>query len=390
MQRVLRINSTLQDIGTVLDDATSEIQWNGVRLREIFLENCDWDSVTWISPDGIAYQRYYNVWNETWRFSDAKAPGVGENGELFMNVGSGSGAQRIRLCRAIALAWIEHPKVNPQEKRVAMQLRDDDDLHCDNIGWVRRNFRAPGDDEYPQVISLPLVAPHEDENWYQATVYRYWKNGQYEKFDCPERVTASGWMARVDGSFTRGVRSYNGRLRACLSSCGSIWMEDLLYGTIRGTLPLDKKTKALCYENVSENRLSVVDRDVVLNEVSQQMYSQFCDGDSIEHLSVIHDVPKAVVWTRLCNLVEFLPDCEIPVLFWDNVIYNNKIREVFGEWVHAQNPILGFPLKKIKEGITEKVGWVSLDDDDFFGMLKLAREFAKRRRFVNNSCTVSD
>ena len=170
MTRVLRINDVLHDIGTVLKDATSEIQWEGFRLREILLDNCDWDSATWISPEGATYQRYYNAWDETWRFSDAKTPGVGENGDLFMNVGSGGGAQRIRLCRAIALAWIEHPKLSPQEKRVAMQLRDDENLHCENIGWVRRNFKSSKNEYYPQFLDSPLVQPQGCPTFYPVTV----------------------------------------------------------------------------------------------------------------------------------------------------------------------------------------------------------------------------
>lgn len=380
MTRVLRINDVLHDIGTVLDDATSEIQWEGFRLREILLDNCDWDSVTWISPEGVTYQRYYNAWDETWRFSDAKTPGVGENGDLLINVGSGCGAQRIRLCRAIALAWIEHPKINSQEKRVVMQLRDDESLHCENIGWVRRNFKSSKNEHYPQLTDSPLVLPQGRQTFYPVTVYRYWKNGQYETFDCPEQVSISGWLRRVDGSFTRGVRSHNDRLRMCLSSRGAIWVDELLYGTMFGALPVGKKVRPLCHEDVSEKSLSVVDHQILLNDTSHQTFSQFCDGDTIEHLSFIHDVPKSVIWQRILNTVERLPDHSIPASFWDNVIYNQKIREICMQFIETQDPILGCTLTAIKNRVTENMGFVSLDDDDFFGMLKLIKELAKRRR----------
>tara|TARA_B100000787_G_C16198413_1_gene302815 strand:+ start:1712 stop:2887 length:1176 start_codon:yes stop_codon:yes gene_type:complete len=386
MQRVLRINEVVQDIGTVLDDATSEIVWGGARLREILLDNCDWESVSWISSEGVTYQRYYNVWNETWRFSDAKTPGVGENGDLLVNVGSGGGAQRIRLCRAIALAWLEYPKVTPGEKRVAMQLRDDQHLHCDNIGWVRRNFKSSENNNDPETITSIPLTPQGRQTWYPVTVYRYWKSGQYERFECPEKLSPSGWVARVDGSMTRGVRSHNARLRVCLSSHGAIWVEDLLYGSLFGSLPVGNKVMGLCHEDVSANKLSIVACHLALNDTSHQIYSQFCDGDTIEHLSFIHNVPKGVIWTRICNTVESLPECELPASFWGNVIYDEGVRDVSGDWIDAQNPILGCPLKKMRDAILATTGGVNLDDDDLYGMLKLVKQLAKSRRFSAHAC----
>ena len=50
------------------------------------------------------------------------------------------------------------------------------------------------------------------------------------------------------------------------------------------------------------------------------------------------------------------------------------------QFIENQDPILGSTLKAIRNRVTENMGFVSLDDDDFFGMLKLIKELAKRRR----------
>ena len=239
MKRVL-LDNMLHEIGTIINQSNSEIIHKDNRLREIFVDNCDWDSMTWISQDGIAYQRYYNIWNETWRFSDEKVPGISDTGELLLNVGSGKGAQRIGLCRAIAIAWLDFPKINRQENRIAMTLREDEELDIDNIGWVRRTFKA-SNEHYPENISIPSSHPQGKQQWYPILLYRYWRNGEYEKFECPEKISDTGWIRLVDGSHTKGYNSYNGRLRVCLQTYGSVWLEDLYYGSLKGSIPCDKK-----------------------------------------------------------------------------------------------------------------------------------------------------
>lgn len=378
--RVLKIDDVLQDIGTIINDATSEFNWNGLRLREIFLENCDWESSTWISQEGVAYQRYYNVWNETYSFSQAKVPGVSASGNLLLSVGSGAGARRILLCRAIAIAWLDYPKVNEQEKRIAARLRHDEDPDIDNIGWVRRNFKAGENNEYPQTLATQKLSPCRRETWYPVIIYRYWKSGEYERFECQETVSESGWVQLTDGSFNRGFRSHTGRIRVCLTLHGSVWMEELLYGSLFGSIPSDKKLQQLSDTTVSPSKLLLTENKLVLNSRNYDIYSQFRDGETIENLARIHSVPKSVIWTGICSTVERLPTTLISVSFWNAILYDRTLHSAVMEWVETGHPILGSPLTHMKEDI-ETGQTLNLDDDDLFGMLKLAKEFARRQRF---------
>ena len=68
-----------------------------------------WASAVWITQDGVARRRWFNVVAKTWRWDDAPLPFVFEDGRLGLVLGS-----FISLERAIATAWLHrHPISGP-------------------------------------------------------------------------------------------------------------------------------------------------------------------------------------------------------------------------------------------------------------------------------------
>eukprot|EP00967_Tisochrysis_lutea_P121475 scaffold200260_cov43-Tisochrysis_lutea.AAC.1 len=94
----LRDGGALEVGRAILDDPWGEVMGpRGELLREILVPHMDWTSTTWISADGIAYQRTFNPWTDEWAFGDTpKAMGETAVGELTLHVG----AQQMRLVRA--------------------------------------------------------------------------------------------------------------------------------------------------------------------------------------------------------------------------------------------------------------------------------------------------
>ena len=84
----------------------------GEELRQVVQERIAWDCATWISRDGVAYDRCYDDVARRFVYSAPKAVGLdAATGHFTTVVGRDSDLKRqMRLVRAIAMAWLEPPR----------------------------------------------------------------------------------------------------------------------------------------------------------------------------------------------------------------------------------------------------------------------------------------
>eukprot|EP00967_Tisochrysis_lutea_P025836 scaffold29819_cov31-Tisochrysis_lutea.AAC.7 len=132
------VDGTEVAIGEMIDDPWGVLSTpDGAHVREVWTRTGPWYSTTWISVDGVGYQRTFNAWSGEWTFSGPKRLGETPHGELALSVGGGTVTQRMRLVRALALAWVEPPVA---QGVVAVHFGAGYPS-AENVGWLPRRWR---------------------------------------------------------------------------------------------------------------------------------------------------------------------------------------------------------------------------------------------------------
>lgn len=364
MVRYVRLlDGTAVDVGAVARDPWTELVTpDGHVVREAFLPSADFDSTTWVAEDGTAFQRTYNPWADSWSFSQAKSSGITPQGELAIGAGSGRAAHRMRLVRAIALAWVEPPE-GARGPLQAVHLQPIQPPRAANVGWTTRTealklapdepWEAPDSRDAADLPPEPSAA----RNWADAPVTRRWEWGAAATFATACSLSSDGWLRRPDGSLTQGGRLPDGRtiFRFDVGAVLAAELADAVFGrgvAYRGAVatPRDKAREALQL---------FVEQNMSLQMASDAMA-----------------VSRSEYWQRLHAAVCRLP--EPPDGFWDRALWHRPLADAVAELGLARDPVLGDTLRELRDAIGE-AAWDGLDDTDAFGMLRLARQLERRR-----------
>jgi hypothetical protein len=181
-----------------------------LHLREVFLECADWHSTTWIARDGTTLQRYYNPWTGGWRFADApKAFCERRGGDRVVNVGSGDGAQCMRVLRAIAIAWVRvPPHLAWEAHRFGLSVGDTSGgapPHARHAKWLGRGEAAHppavavavagGSEVQVELLDADQTLAPSAERWASVRLTRRWS-------DFPEECTHTLMVPHVQVSST--------------------------------------------------------------------------------------------------------------------------------------------------------------------------------------------
>jgi hypothetical protein len=405
------------EVGALLPDTGDAVLTapGDERVRELFLDESDWHSTTWISREGTAFQRHYNPWSATWSFVP-KLPGVGPDGELLLTTGSGAGARRMRLVRALALAWVEPPHTAwgsaspgpgpadpPADARkvqdaalVAVHLVPDEPPRADTVGWVRRGL-APRLRGAPRTLHVSDARPLGPQEWQRVALLRDWGGGtRGEEFDLGDAwLSAAGWLALPDGSLSRGVRSYNGRLRFC-TGAGSVWCAELVAAVFLGGAPDPRRARATVDDgdeanctaaNVCYREPPVAPR--ACPPAADAARALLAAGGSFDHLCAdggvarlcgpprASNVRRSTAWRWVHDATADL--CALPLarrnVFWDGALWCIKLRRAVDELIALGHPSLGGSLGELRQAVEARCD-LELNEGDLYGMLRVARQYA--------------
>lgn len=397
--RTVTLENLSFPVGAVLTDLHGQATTPcGTVVREVFLEGGVWTSTTWISQDGDAFQRQFNLWDSSWTFSGKKNVGVsGGGGELTVCVGSGEATQSMRLVRAIATAWVALP--HSDAPLVAAQLDLSAPLCANNVGWVSRsNSAALSRGGAAVTVACAEDAPVQPvwrQQWEPATVIRYWPWGDPQEFPTASEVSSSGWLRRADGDLSLGTLSYNGRLRFCFDT-GAVWADELVSGVYRGpnpnpltlaVVPVDGNYRSCSLSNLALEEKGPPRRSRAL---ADEAFSHFCGGMTIEQVSAHTGATRSAVWKRLFDATLTRPASQVPEEFWKRALSSAPLRDAIAEMAEDADPALGGTLTGLRDAAAVRIDVESIFSDrcdDLFGMLRLAQQLEQRRRLNGLSKT---
>lgn len=362
----LRDGGALEVGRAILDDPWGEVMGpGGELLREILVPHMDWTSTTWISADGIAYQRTFNPWTDEWTFGETpKAMGETAVGELTLHVG----AQQMRLVRALALAWVDPP---PWQGPFVAVHTGMDAPGAHNVGWVRRADLSALDltaELYDEPSSpAPEVVEESAVEWrpVQLSVVRAWPWGTERRFESDCALSHDGALVRrPDGSISRALHLPSGEAYHTFPY-GATLLEELLPPeeghSYRGGGSAEKKRPRHSPPRVEE------------------AFLLFSQGMSIEEVAEAMGASRSLTWRRLHEGALVRQEQDLPINFWERVLWHVPLREAIADLADSGDSSLGETLRDLREELPDHVTQV-LDEDDLFGMLRLARQYELRHR----------
>ena len=259
--RVATVDGVDQDIGTLIgeDDNASLFLDNGIEVREIPIERGKCHSTTWISRDGFAVQRNFNAWSETWSWSDPKAASL-VNDDLTIYIGSGTYRQKVRIVRAIALAWISHPK---GIHKCYTRLISPGNVIADNIGWIRLGVKSVTNIRHVDELPVNLFG---FEEWAPLVILRCDDNEDIFEHNVQSSIHISdSGIIRNDGNLTRGYISESRRRYVPIDGVGIVWVDNAVMNSFRETSPSPGRSRIHHLDgNTLNNNLTNLEwRDII-------------------------------------------------------------------------------------------------------------------------------
>lgn len=222
---------------------------NGLAVRQV--PGGDWDEQTWISADGRVAVRAFDPFDREWRWGAWRNTHVDEAGELTVDVHCGRRRARVRVVRAIALAWVgcPHHLLHPH----ASLLQQPGDVEASNIGWreagATRSVRREPDEPAPE-------DPPPRTGWRPTRAV--WRAANGDVLHCfgaradeaDYEAHPSGWVrSRIHGGASRGQRDPFGDHWIALRGCGLIRVADLVAATFERQPPRNAAAGAQPFGN---------------------------------------------------------------------------------------------------------------------------------------------
>lgn len=372
----VEVRGVLVEAGRVLDEEVGAVPHAGALLREVFVPAADWQSTTWISADGDIYQRSYNAFTREWTFGARRSGAVDADGELVVCVGSGGGAGRVRLVRALALAWVEPPRAS--EALVAVQLCPSEPVTAQNVGWLPRAMMRASRDGVHAAREHAVSPPRATEGRVPR-LCREWAAGEVERFVLHGYVLDDrGRLEHEHRGPIRPLETVWGGRRFALPE-GSVGVGDLVactFGVHVASCSVcivhgDEDTRNCSLANLRVAAAPRRSRALAANVLA--LWRQEC---SVDEIAARAGVCTSTVWQRLDAACEAVRDEELDAAFWCGVVRDARVREGVALLFDARHAALGGPLGGLATAIFgEGVGVLTADE---LGELRLARQHARR------------
>lgn len=394
----MRVVTTLDDVswyvGEIDDGQDGLLEGPGPEhapLRQVVTDDVCWYSSSWISENGLVYQRYRNPYSGEWMFSATKSITLDPSGAMMVQIGGVGKSKPTRLARAIGLAWILAPRV-PWKLQIA-QIKEGA-LCASNLGWVRQTKKQL---RFSDVGEVAVPHPLDDDEWTNLVYVWCMPNGDpLERFDAAKhgqyKISARGWLATPSGDTTRGHRTPEGRLWASVANEGAIWMDCAVLYSFSG-IPSFVAVARHQNGDVGDNDISNLIWDLqpsALAVASRDLLDLLVHNNvNAQEASLFLGITRQTLWSRLHATA-----AQVPYKLMDKLwrfAFPSLRGYIFG-LATARSELAFGPIGPLYAHMCENkdacpAQWCSLEDFDKYGMLLLARQLLVReqwaQRFAN-------
>lgn len=352
----------------------------GEILRQVITEEVCYASSTWISSDGACYQRFKTPYHD-WELS-LKKYGVDATGSLTVQVGGAGKFKVIKLCRAIALAWIEAPRV-PYKLNTFVE---GDEVTADTVFWVKQGKRPTKSGEKRIRAGAKLSYPLDDDEWTPLKyTWNFFNGDSLHKFDAHlygnHSISRRGWVRFPDLTVSKGHRSPCGRMWVAIQDVCCIWIDRAVLESFEHT-PSRRCTCKHLNGDPGDSELDNLAWEYAPVQLSKSI-SDITDlfmekGFNAQDAGTVLSISRQAVWSRLHQAVQLLPLHVIEFY----------LQKCVARVVHShfeQNPQEAFlPMASIDvEEIFRGSPFELLEPEDKYGMCLLSRELFNRKVWQN-------
>lgn len=376
--RFLRHGEITWSVGEIVSDRDGVVQGpNGEELRQIVTDECFYASSTWISKEGTCYQRVRNP-NSDWIFN-FKSCNVDHSGSLVIQIGGAGKFRTIKLIRAIALAWIDCPRL---PFKLQAFLKENSPLCAENIFWAKQ---GTSNTLFETNNIINLVYPLDDDEW---TVLKYtWRYPSGDPifvFDSTKHgnytISRRGWIKTPNLSVTKGHRSPTGRMWFGISNECAIWIDAAVLESFEGPCTRRCKVEHLnedASDNVLENirwKFDPIEIPKSLSDITDLLTEKdFNAKMACETLNIT----RQILWSRLHQL-----SCLLPIDFSKKYL-KRCIAKVVHNYFFENNERAFLPFNQINlEELYQETLYDSMEKEDKYGMCLLARELHSRSQWI--------
>lgn len=361
--RVFTVGTSQFNVGSLIESEHGiEYDTDGNAYRQMFSGDDTFHAITtWVSKQGLVRSRYYNAWSHSWEWDRVREPCLSTCGSLMSYVTWKGKSRRMRLERAVALAWVELPTKSGHY--VSARLDKAMGYDATNIGWTPKgrseeNFTSG-------LIRSASCPPRAARGWQRVryVIYDTWNDPvvHFLPTTCgPLYVNDAGWFKDADGNLTRGHRCVDGVFRLGVSGLGLIRVDRAVMFTFKAQLPFCINCRD---GNLSNTRLQNLEWDGRLQQSAtfrgtsdtsscfesivfqEQSMSQICAERMIDTQS-LHDL--------LYEAANHRPIGSIPQTFWAASL-QPSLKAAFDAWIEQGHPVLGCTFREITASLPEGV-----------------------------------
>lgn len=378
--RTVRCNGgCVEACGTEIDcEDGVQVGPDGRTYRQVVTEGEVWGSETWVSEDGTVYQRVFHPCEEEWEWRGPRPLTVNSQGGLLVRVGSGSESRTVRLCRAMAIAYVEPP---PSCSPLHAVEIEEGEAHSSRVGWCRpgsRSFESAG------VIRLRDAADSPPPSSAFVPLRYVWRSSAgdlLQRFDPTLHgsyaVCREGWIrSPYTGKRTRGTTSLGGRRWASIMGQGFVWLDAAVLTTFvgerEGHVPCKRDVAGeACLDNLMWIRASRRDPPLV-----RKVREQLREGVTVS--DVCNSMCRSSMWTGLALAAR---ETEYGDLGW----VRRLVSPLCSRIVERADPFVTLQgLYRTAEASSTQRGdlWHSLSNQDRYGMLQVAIALCLREKWM--------
>ena len=357
----------------------------GVALREVCTGDNAWSSSTWISKEGVCYQKHFNPYRLAFEWHGPKS--VGErNGELYVSVGAVGRAKQIRLVRALALAFVSCPRVTFSDLHAALLF--DGGFRAKSVGWI---VAGTAHNHLQPTPSTTLDASHTS----QPLSTEEWAPLQYTWFDVSGEpvehfstevygayhVSSRGWVRSPQGRCSRGARTPSGRHWHPIAGGVHIWIDEAV---LRSFTSQPRRPHHVVHKRhgLESSDVEILEWGEAVNFVAPAVQRV---AEAIAISTTLEDAAMRLQMTapRMWNLIiEACRTLSLPQLQWTKKVAHPAVATVV-EQQAATTPLLA----KLREAVDREMGtsrtWSAMSECDRFGMVSAISVLSMRRRLAS-------
>lgn len=323
----------------------------GHMLREV--PGGEWDDQTWVSEDGRVFQRAYDPLGEAWAWSKARQVHMDADDALTVDLFAGSRRRRVRLARAIALAWLHCP-----DRSAAHAIVFGGAIEARGVRWQAAGTLAV--DGAPNGEWAEADCPADDGRW--APLAYAWTNANGDtvervRRDGLYRIHPSGWVrSHLCDRASMGHMTPDGHRWVAIQGSGLVRVDAAVAHTFGGRVPPPavRLTPSLL---------------AILEAVrAQQSAAEIC---------LARAILASTLWSQLCTLARAAA-WEDARLLW--ALCPRDVRECLREGGAAEEHGVKALLLDVRARVGATCPILHASDADAYGMLRVGWALVRRER----------